>query len=210
MKKAFLIFLIPLINLNAQWDFSLSMGLDFKAASSYRDYINSAPGNDNLSTFTNSVNFAGEVDYMLSPNLEIGIEHSLAIDSYNRNTELGGVYEISYTHQRPTALCYYVIAGKGYKFKFGGGIGLRFVSLTERIIAEADYTASGFGILLKAEGNTLLSDNFYALIGVDLRYDLPGELKSANGSYIVNQYTNEKMNLNSLSIGIKLGIAYLL
>lgn len=210
MKKALLIFLIPLINLSAQWDFSLSMGLDFKAAPSYRDYINSAPGYDNLSTFTSSVNFAGEVGYMLSPNLEIGIEHSIVIDSYNSNTGLGSAYEISYTHQRPTALCYYVITGEGYKFKFGGGVGPRFVNLTERIITETDYTASGFGILLKAEGNTLLGDNFFALIGVDLRYDLPGELKSANGSYIVNQYTKEKMNLNSLSIGIKLGIAYLL
>jgi len=74
MKKALLIFLIPLINLSAQWNFSLSMGLDFKAAPSYRDYINSAPGYDNLSTFTSSVNFAGEVGYRLSPNLEIGIE----------------------------------------------------------------------------------------------------------------------------------------
>jgi hypothetical protein len=36
-----------------------------------------------------------------------------------------------------------------------------------------NYTAMGAGFVLKAEGNTLLSDNLYALIGVDLRYDLP-------------------------------------
>ncbi len=213
MKKYFLFLLLsPLLLTNAQWDLSLSMGLDFKSASSYRDYINSgfAPSNDKLSTFSSSINFSGEVGYQISESFQLAIEYSILLDSYNTAVAPAGVYEISYSVQRPSLISYYVINGNGYKFKFGGGIGPRFVSLEEKIISSTQYSASGLGFLLKADGNTLLSGNLYALIGMDLRYDLPGELKTEDGKFIENYGTGEKVNLNTLSIGIKLGIAYFL
>ncbi len=205
-------FLVPLFVINAQWDLSISMGLDFKSASSFRDYINSgfAPANDKLSTFSSSVNFNGEAGYQFTETFQLALEYSLSIDSYNTSVAPGGVYDISYSSHRPSLIGYYVISGDGYKFKLGGGVGPRFISLEEKIISSTNYTAKGFGVLLKADGNTLLGGNLYALIGFDIRYDMPGDLKSGDDTYIQNYGNGEKVNLNALSFGIKLGVAYLL
>lgn len=214
MKNILLyIILLPLIEVSAQWDLSASMGLDFRFAPSMRDYINLsfAPQNSKLSSFTSAINFAVEANYMQNTTFQYGIEYSILIDSYNTSVGLGGLYEISYLMHRPTGVAYYVLSGPGYKFKMGGGIGPRFVSLKEKIFTEDDYSVTGLGFLLKAEGNTMLGKNLYALIGLDFRYDLPGEPENKSGQRkIINFSNNETVNLNSLSIGIKLGILYTL
>jgi hypothetical protein len=186
------------------------MGLDFKSAPSFRDYVNSnfAPPNNQLSSFSSSVNFTGEVGYQYSSDMQIGVEYSLLLDSYNTPIGSGGKYEISYSSHRPSLILYYLISGKGYKFKFGGGLGLRFISLNEDIFVGTKYTSTGAGFLLKADGNTLISENLFALIGVDIRYDLPGELVSENKSNIINFANGEIVNLNAISVGIKLGFSY--
>ncbi len=213
MKKIFFLFLLlPFLNLYGQWDFGISMGLDFKSAPAYRDYINfnfASPDNK-LKSFNSSVNFSGEAGYLINKSFQIGLEYSIVIDSYNSPLGSGGIYEISYLMHRPSVIGYYVIGGAGYKFKFGGGLGLRFVSLNEEIITKSEYESSGWGLLIKGEANTLLSGNLYVLLGLDFRYDLPGELSSDENKKITNFATGEIVNLNAISIGVKLGISYLL
>ncbi len=63
------------------------------------------------------------------------------------------------------------------------------------------------GVVLKAIGNTALSKDFFALIGIDIRYDFPGEL-SNNGNKILNPATNEFVNMNSISVAINLGVTF--
>ena len=212
MRKLILGFmiLIPLISINAQWDLSASMGLDFRSSPSYRDYVNAnfAPQGSKLASFNSAVNFSGEIGYLISPKFQLGFEYSILIDSYNTSIGAAGLYDISYTMLRPSIIGYYVISGKGYKFKFGGGFGLRSVSLDEKISTTTHYSASGTGILLKADGNTLLSDNLYVLIGVDLRYDIPGVLSTKGNAKITNSATGEAVNMNAVGVGIKLGVTY--
>lgn len=210
-KILVLFFAFPLIII-AQWDFSISMGLDYKSTPSYRDYINSnfSQYGKKLSSFSSAINFGSEINYRIADNTQFGIEISYLIDSYNVNIGMSGIYEISYSFLRPSITTYYVISGAGYKFKFGGGLGPRFVLLTENNIVKVNYTAKGFGLLLKAEGNTLLSDNLYAVIGFDLRYDFISELKDEkSNNKIINYYNGKPVNMTSLSAGIKLGIAYI-
>lgn len=212
MKKIILLVFISIVNISAQWDFSLAMGIDYKSSPAYRDYINYnfAPANSKLKSFNTSVNFSGEAGYLASKNFQLGLEYSLAIDSYSTFIGTGGIYDISYIIHRPGLIGYYVIAGDGYKFKFGGGLGLRLVSLNEEIIAKTNYTSNGFGLLLKAEANTLLSGNLFVLMGLDLRYDVTGDLESGSRKKITNLVNNENVNLNSISIGIKIGVSYIL
>lgn len=212
MKKFLVVIIfLPLLQIYAQWDFSASMGLDFKYASSYRDYINANfPSVNRLKSFNSSINFTVEAGYRTSQFFQIGLEYSLAIDSYSTLIGAGGIYDISYLMYRPSILGYYILTGEGYKFKFGGGLGLRFVSLKEDIFNETKYSSSGFGFLLKSEANTLLSRNLFVLLGLDLRYDLPGDLISDNNKQIINFSNGESVNLNTISIGIKVGITYIL
>ena len=105
-----------------------------------------------------------------------------------------------------------MIPGIGFKFKFGAGGGLRFLSLEEQLPnspVAITHTTSGVGFMLKAQGYTLLSGDFYANIGADLRYDLPGDPEE-NGNPIVDRTINENVDVNSLSFGIHLGVAYFL
>ena len=213
MKRIYLliVFLFVVNNLSAQWQLSLSMGLDFKSSPAFRDYINTsfAFGSNRIPSFKSAVSFSGEVDYKLSETFALGLEENLQIDSYNATYNTGGVYEISYIVNRPSLLAYYIVSGDGYQFKFGAGVGPRFVSLSEKINTSSNYSASGYGLVLKAEGNTLLSKNFYALIGTNLRYDISGDV-SNNQNTIVNRSTGEKLNLNSISFGIYLGVTFIL
>jgi hypothetical protein len=176
MKRiiAIIIFIFSANSLSAQWDLSFSMGLDFKSSPSFRDYVNTsfALGNNLIPSFKSAISFSGEADYKLSNTFAIGLEYDLLIDSYTATNSPGAFYEISYNMQRPTLLAFYIVSGSGYQFKFGGGVGPRFVSLSERIITSTEYSVNGYGFVLKAEGNTLLSKNFYALIGTNKTHSL--------------------------------------
>lgn len=207
-RMMILIFVLASLGkVSAQLDLNFAMGLDFKSSPSFRDYVNSSyasPGNQ-VTSFKSSVGFSTEADYKIHNNFALGIEYNLQIDSYTAPFGNGGVYEISYNQHRPSIIAYYVLPGNGYQFKFGGGLGYRYVSLSERVFTSTNYNASGVGFLLRAIGNTLLSKDFYVLIGADLRYDLPGELSNGNKT-LINNANGEKLNLNSISIGIYLGI----
>lgn len=213
MKRIYplIIFLFVANNLSAQWQLSFSMGLDFKSSTAFRDYINTsfAFESNRIPSFKSAISFSGEADYKLSETFALGLEENLQIDSYNATYSTGGVYEVSYTMNRPSLLAYYIVSGESYQLKFGGGVGPRFVSLSEKINTSSDYSASGYGLVLKAEGNTQLSKNFYALIGTNLRYDVSGDI-SNNQNTIVNRSTGEKLNLNSISFGIYLGVTFIL
>lgn len=211
MKKVLFVLLFTIVSANiyAQIDLSASMGLDFRSASNFKDYINfSFPQSGNqVSSFKSAVAFNFEVDYKISSTFALGIEHNILIDSYNASFGTLGVYNIEYTIQRPSILAYYIIPGEGYQFKLGGGVGFRFVSLTEQIITTTKYSSSGFGLLLKAEGNTLLAKDFYALIGANVRYDKTGNVSNGD-QYIINSSNGEKLNLDAISFGIYLGVTY--
>ncbi len=211
MKKIILIFVLFFsISIKAQYEITAGMGLDFINSPTFTDYVNVnfALQSDRLSSLNSAIEFYGEFDYELSPSIELGLDYSNLIFSFNTASYVG-TYDISYVQYKPSVVVYYQIPGEGYKFKFGAGIGPRFVSLDEKLPYYANstnYTTTGYGFLLRAEGNTLLSGNMYANIGLDLRYDLAGE---PEGDHIlINKVLNENLNLNSVSFAIKLGISY--
>ncbi len=216
MKIKALIITLALFNLNsfAQVEIKGSMGINFLSIPTLTDYINQnfAPSNSQLATFNSAVIFAGEIGTFISKNFEVSLEVPYQIYSYTENIGLGQ-YELAYNLIPPSVIAYYVINGNGYNFKLGGGAGPRFVNVTEKKKwqgSEVSYSSIGFGGILRVEGNTVLSDNVYANIGVDLRYDVNGEPENSSGNKITNVVLNEVVNLNTFSIGLRLGISYLI
>lgn len=190
----------------------VNMGIDFINTPSMIDYINQsnfASDGSELPTFNTAVNFSGEYGRLLNENFQLSAELAYLIYSYNANN-INGRYDLSYDLIMPSILAFYVLNGKGYDFKFGGGAGLRFLSVDETLPASVksdNYTSTGFGVILRAEGNTLLSGNLYANVITDIRYDLNGEPTGSSGN-LRNNVLNENVNFNSLSVGIKLGVSY--
>jgi len=214
MKYIYAVFILLTFSTTSysQYDVRAGMGISFGTMPSLIDYLNQnfVPSNQQLGVFNSAIIFSGEGGYMIHSNYEVGIEVAYLINSYNFSYDLGN-YRLSYNILMPTAVNYYVIKGPGYDFKFGGGIGPRFVSANQQLpgtTSGVNFTSVGFGILAKADGNTTIGGNFYANIGVDLRYDFNGEPK--NGStYLYNSAYKKNVNFNSLSVELGLGISYI-
>ncbi len=215
MKKHLFITIILLSNTLAFAQFELkgTMGIYFASIPSMQDYINQnfAPSNDQLSSFVSSVMFAGEAGVFISPNFEATLELAYQLYSYT-NGSPGGQYELTFSNLIPTVFAYYVIADNGYNFKFGGGLGPRFVNVDESLPATGfttTYNSVGYGIVGRIEGNTLLGSSVYANIGADIRYDVNGEPEN-NGTPLHNNLQNENVNFNAFSVGVRLGITYII
>ena len=209
MKKFIFIILIFFVTKNtmAQVDLAAGMGISFVNNSSLTEYLNIFfPSEDEIGAFSSTAEFYFEADYSLTPSFQLGIEDTYTLFSYN--TSIGFInYKIEYGHHKPSLLAYYVMSGEGYKFKFGGGAGIRIVDLTEKINIVEDYSTIGFGFLLRAQGHTKLGDNFYANVGGTMRLDFPGE--PSNGERkILNNITNENVNINSFSVSVDIGVSY--
>lgn len=214
-KKIIILLMIIAANFSfAQIEVKGTMGINFLSSPSMQDYINEnfAPSSAQLSTFNSAVIFTGEVGTFLSNDFEMSIEIPYQIYSYTENVGLGQ-YELAYNSFMPSVMAYYVLLGSGFNFKFGGGAGPRFVSVTEGKKwqgTEDSFSAIGFGGLLRVEGNTALAENVYANIGFDLRYDVNGEPENSNGDTLVNNVKGENVNFDTFSLGVKLGISYLI
>lgn len=209
--KVLFIIIISSFYSYAQVDFRVGMGLDFFNSQSVVDYINQSnfSGSGELSSFSIAVNFSGEVGVKVDNNIQLSGDLAYQIYSYNSNVTLGR-YDIKFNSLMPSILTYYLVEGSGYNLKFGGGAGLRFVLVEQTLPASVGsdkYSSTGFGFLLRAQGNTLLSDKIYANISLDVRYDVNG-VPENNGRKLYNNVLKEDVNFNQLALGIKLGLYY--
>ena len=214
-KTSVLIFLLLFGNpAFSQGELKGVMGIDFLSIPSMQDYINQsgiASSDNQLNSFVSAVIFAGEGGLYLSKSFILTGELAYEIYSFTDVKFDTGKDELAFNNIMPSVLGYYVISGDGYNFKFGGGGGLRFlnVSVTRNInVTSTDYSSTGFGMILRAEGNTLLGGSVYANIGAEIRYDINGEPDN-QGIHLYNNVLNENVNFNAFSVGVRLGITYI-
>jgi hypothetical protein len=185
------------------------MGINVSSTADLRDYINEnfAFGGNQMADFNSMIEFAGEVGYKPGKNLQFALEGAYAFNSYT-NITLNGKYELNYKFISPTVMLYHVIEGNGYNFKFGGGVGPRFISVNEIkpfVVTGTDYSSTGFGIVAKASGSTALSKSVFAYISADARYDAGGKPTNKDGAGL--RHRGSDLSITSLSVGIKLGIS---
>ena len=213
MNKFITLFVVIISSLTlAQTELKGDMGINFISTPSLTDYINQNFSNPNQQqgSFNSAVNFAVEFGHFFSPEFLMSIEGVYQISSYTNQISFGQ-YDFNWNAIMPSVIAYYVLGGKGYNLKFGGGAGIRFSSVEEKQNWNGqtrNLNSTGFGFLVRADGNTLLSGNLYANIGAEIRYDLNGKPEDSGGNPLRNNVQNENVNLNSFSIGIRLGIAY--
>jgi hypothetical protein len=212
MKKVLIFFFAIIISglsfAQIQNEVRASMGIDFVSIPSLKDYIDQLPY-EQLADFNAAINFSGSYGRMLSESYQLQLEVGYFLYSFN-SSGIDGQYDLTYTLIMPSVLNYYVINGKGYNFKFGGGAGIRFLSVDESLPgtgSTVNYSSTAFGLILRAEGNTAIAENVYAHIAADVRYDLNGEPKN-NDKNLYNIVLKENVNFSSLSFGIRLGISY--
>lgn len=202
----FFVFISP--SLFAQWEGRASMGINIASTADLRDYINEGWGAGNpMDDITTMIEFGGEIGYKAGKNLQIAVEGAYAFNSYT-NITANGKYELNYKFISPSLMGYYMIEGAGYSFKFGGGVGPRFLVVEEIkpfVVTGITYTSTGFGIVARASGSTALSNNVFAYIGADARYDAGGTPKKDG---IAIPQRGRELSVNSLSLGLKIGVSF--
>jgi hypothetical protein len=152
------LFLLLAANLYSQVTLRGSMGINFISNPSLKDYLNQNYAFGQVNSFTSAVNFSVEGDYRTAQSFDLGVEAAYQISSFTYSLTAGN-YNLSINYFMPSLMAYYVIDGKGYNFKFGGGAGPRFISLDETptgIRISTTYNSTGFGLLLRFDGNTSL------------------------------------------------------
>ncbi len=208
IKFLALIFLLFSPLTQAQWEGRVSMGINIASTANIRDYINENFGAGNRMDDVNTmIEFGGELGYKPGKNLQLALEGAYAFNSYT-NITANGKYELNYRFISPSVMAYYMIEGAGYSFKFGGGIGPRFVVIEEIkpfVVTGTTYTSTGFGIVARASGSTALSKDVFAYIGADARYDAGGTPKNDG---IAIRHRGGDLSVGSLSLGLKIGISF--
>lgn len=181
-----------------------SMGIDFVSIPSLKDYLDKLPYEE-LNDLNSAINFSGSYGRMISETFQLQAEFSYLLYSFT-SSDITGQYDLTYSILMPSLISYYVLTGAGYNFKFGGGVGVRFLTAEESLPGTGSkdkYNSTGYGFILRAEGNTAISQNVFAHIGADARYDFIGKPDETAG---INSIGN--VDFSSLSFGVRLGISY--
>lgn len=211
IKKTFLIALFLNLSLLAQVNFRAGMGLDFFSSPSMIDYINQSnftEGSD-LSSFLTAINLSGEIGLNVADDIQLALELAYKFYSYNANIALGK-YDLEFNNISPSLITYYVFEGKGYNLKLGAGAGVRFINVQQKLPASVSaekFSNLGYGFLLRSQGNTILGENLFANISLDIGYDFNGVPLNDNRK-LYNNVLKEDVNFNQLIFGIKLGLYY--
>jgi hypothetical protein len=189
------------------------LGVTLINASDIVDYINlTYQPSSKLDDFSVAAEFFGAGEVRVSDSWGVKLEYSYLLKSYTVPQQFGADYTFSYGIHMPVAMAQYIVAGRGYAFKFGGGAGYHIANFTQEasVFVSDTYTSKGVGIKLEAEGNTEFDEHLYGLISVDARDAIMGEFKSQGNQKLVIPVTNKNAGMNFFSLGLKFGLVYYL
>lgn len=186
------------------------MGVKLAAAPAMVDYINTiADPSQRASEFATDVEFFGGAEFPLGDEWGGALEYAYLFKSYTLPTSTAGTYTLFYNIHLPTAIAQYVIPGKGYFVKLGGGIGYHVGSVEQRNSVygtDSTYTARGFGIKAHAVGETAFDEHLFGYICGDMRWEFFGRLKNGSGSELRN--LGQTASLSMFVVGIGFGLIY--
>lgn len=186
------------------------MGVNLVNAPEVVEYINSnAAYGQTVDDFATGVDFFGGVEFPLSGEWGLKIEHTYLFKSYNFLSRSGATHEFFYAVHAPSVIIQRVIGGKGYFVKMGAGGGYHVGIGTETISTfgtSTEYTASGAGVKAEIVGQTAFDENFYGYIGGQLGWEWLGEFSERETTVSLVR-TKE---LRYFFAGLRFGVTYYL
>lgn len=188
------------------------MGINGIVATDVVKYINALTlYNQQVPTFSTAVDFFGGIEFPISDEWGMKIEHSYLFSSYNVAGNSGGTYNFFYAVNAPSVVVQKVITGHGYFFKLGAGGGYHFGSAEQKASlygVTTNYSSRGIGIKLEAVGQTAFDENLFAYIGVTTGWEFVGDLKDENGDKLYLPSTTNPVSLNYFYAGIRFGLSF--
>jgi hypothetical protein len=189
------------------------LGVTLVHAADIVDYINlQYQPSSKIQEFSTASEFFGAGEIRLSGSWGVKLEYSYLLKSYSVPEPYGPDYSFSYAIHMPVVMAQYLMTGRGFAFKLGGGAGYHIAKFSEdaSVLVSDSYTSRGVGIKLEAEGNTEFDDHLFGLIAVDVRDDLMGDFRDANNKTMMIPVLNRPATMDFFSIGVKFGLIYYL
>lgn len=194
---------------------SAGLGVSANSSPSIVDYINAIaqpPVEQRVDEFSASTEFFVAPEMQVSDEWSVALDYAYYLKSYSFDSR-SGMGRLEFTHQvhMPVVVMHYLIPGKGFWLKAGGGAGYHVGSFTESFLGygqQSTTRAHGVGIKIEAIGNTAFDESFYGSIGVDLRWVFGGSFKTASGQ--TKSYLQYTPHMSFFSVGLKLGVMFLL
>ncbi len=186
------------------------MGINVAADPGMVNYINSfSYSTDRASDFATAVDFFGACEFPVSDEWGAKVEYAYLFKSYNFASNAAGISNLLYNVTMPTLIAQYVILGKGYFVKLGGGAGyhLGTVTATNAVYGgTSQYHAKGIGVKLEAVGQTAFDEHLYGYVAGDMRWEFLGTVKDDHGAALQNQGFAASLSL--FSVGLIFGLTY--
>jgi hypothetical protein len=186
------------------------MGVSLVSVTDVADYIN-----ERSFQYGRQDDFTVAIEFYCAPQFRIGEEIGLKLEfayllrSYNIPQSSAPDVIFSFGVLMPTAIVQYLIIEHGYTVKFGGGAGYHVATFTEEYVpGEQRYTSSGIGLKLEAESNVSFDDHLSGAVVIDMRDDIAGEFKAADGSKLHILNKDKDASMNFFSLGLKFGLMY--
>lgn len=194
--------------------FALGMGASYGNNSSLNTYIgyelpnyNTLSDNQKLKDFRTGFEFFGNVERQFTKSFAVKLDYSYLtksnrVSSYPNNT-------FDYFNHQIVLTLNYVIPGDYHFFKIGAGAGPVFSSFESVSGTTRNGTYTSTGVLAKAEGtfSIQMGKNLAGYINGYVGNVFAGNLKGSNGTELKNA-AGDSVNLNSFTIGLRLGIEF--
>lgn len=188
------------------------MGVGYANPQDVLDVVSSVIGSsDRPPQFKAGVEFFGGVVVPLSSSLAIKLEYGYFLMSYGGGTPYGSA-DFTLKVHLPTIVAQYVLMDAGlYNLKAGAGVGLHFGTLSEQYgTVDARFSGSGPAALLELEANTAFSEDLFAYLGANIRWDFIGKLTNDAGASAGVSADGGSATLHFFSAGVRLGFSYYL
>ena len=197
--------------------FSFGMGLNYCNNPSLKNFIEYEIDNyaylsqqQKLSEFYTGVEFFCGIEHQFGKEFSAKLDYSYFLKSYNVSAY--PLYDFSYFNHQIYAMGYYIIPQEYSFIKLGAGAGYIYNNFTLKepiSIASREFTSYGFGIKGEAIINFQISKSFAVHLSANITQTILQDLKDNSGNFLYKRNgNNEKVNLNSLGVGLRLGLEY--
>ena len=187
------------------------MAVSYVSAADIINFINGTPGaQERLPSYKTGIQFFGSVVLPVSQKWMVKAEYSYLIASYSIGSAYGaaGTVDFTLTSHLPCVILQYVVVDKPeYSFRIGGGAGYHFGQFSTTFFGlNETYSAAGVGAVLEVEGMTAVSENIFALLGANARWEWMGALKNSFG--VEPTTTQGAVSLQMFAPSVRIGVVY--
>jgi len=161
---------------------------------------------DSIKSFSLGIEFFSAIEMGVSKNFSMRLDYLYSMKSLSYYYIFR--YEYFYSVHQPTINAFYLINGKHFQLKFGGGIGFQYAQL--EVNSSKTYKSWGGSLRGEIIYSAQLSNRLSSYISGFAFGHLTGGIKDRYGTTLRSSRTGKDVDLSGFGIGARLGLTVFL